>query len=241
MMKNRLFLSIALIFGVVGVALILVFGFGWAQNINKDPQAPVWARSEPTQENNNEAIPWNTSAQIPEGVQIQSPPDLPLRIDPLDSEDRVSYNASLRVAGSILRPRESNVEWSAGGQGGCLYAVSGDQYTWFNTPLYLEQGSTIKYFRMYYNDQNASSNSSAFLTIYDLYGNIVEEFGVTSSGTGENYATTAEFEHIVDYITYSYVINWSSNSLGSTQQVCGFRIYYQTPSMSAYLPLIEKD
>jgi len=30
MMKKRLFLSIALIFGVVGVALILVNGFGWA-------------------------------------------------------------------------------------------------------------------------------------------------------------------------------------------------------------------
>jgi len=62
MMKNRLFLSIALIFGVMGVALILVNGFSWSQNIDNEPQAPVWARSEPTRENNNEAILWNTSA-----------------------------------------------------------------------------------------------------------------------------------------------------------------------------------
>jgi len=127
----------------------------------------------------------------------------------------VSYNAFLRVAGSVLRPRESDVDWGVNNQGGCLYAVSGDQYTWFNTPLYLEQGSTIKYFRMYYNDQNASSNSFAFLTIYDLYGNVVDEFGVSSNGTGENYATTTELEHVVDYDSYSYVINWSSYSLGS--------------------------
>ena len=240
-MKKKISQLAVLIFGVVGVALILVNGFSLAQDIDNEPQALAWSRSEPTRENNNEAIPWTTSEKIPEGVQILSPPDLPLRIDPLDSEERVSYNAFIRVAGSVLRPRESDVDWGVNNQGGCLYAVSGDQYTWFNTPFYLEQGSTIKYFRMYYNDQNASSNSFAFLTIYDLFGNVVDEFGVSSNGTGENYATTAEFEHVVDYDTYSYVINWSSYSLGSTQQVCGFRIYYLTPSMSAYLPLIEKD
>lgn len=240
-MKKKLSLLAVLIFGFVCAALILVNEYGWAHNIDSESQVPAASSSEPVQEDNNETIPWNTSAPIPEGVQIQSPPDLPFRIDPVDSEERASYNASLRVTGSVLRPRESDVEWGVGGQGGCLYAASGDQYTWFNTPLYLEQGSTIKYFRMYYNDQNTSSNSSAYLTIYDLFGDIVEEFGVTSSGTGETYATTAEFEHIVDYESYSYVINWCSYSLGSTQQVCGFRIYYLTPSMSAYLPLIEKD
>jgi len=239
--KKKLSQLAALIFGFVCMSLILVNGYSWAQNIDNEPQVPARSSNEPVQEDNSEAIPWNTSAPIPEGIQIQSPPDLPFRLDPVDSEERVSYNASLRVAGSVLTPRESNVEWSVGGQGGCLYALSGDQYTWFTTPLYLEQGSTIKYFRMYYNDQNDSSNSAAYLTIYDLFGEIVEEFGVSSSGTGKSYATTAEFEHVVDYDYYAYVVQWSSNSLGSAQQVCGFRIYYQTPSTFSYLPLIEKD
>jgi len=239
--KKKLSQLAALIFGFVCMSLILVNGYSWAQNIDNEPQVPARSSSEPVQEDNSEAIPWNTSAPIPEGVQIQSPPDLPSRLDPVDSEDRVSYNASLRVAGSVLKPRESDVEWSVGSQGGCLYALSGDQYTWFNTPLYLEQGSTIKYLRMYYNDQNVSSNSSAFLTVYDLYGDLIEEFGVSSSGTGKAYVTSAEFEHVVDYDNYSYVIHWRANSLGSAQQVCGFRIYYLSPSISTYLPLIEKD
>jgi hypothetical protein len=239
--KKKLSQLAALIFGFVCMSLILVNGYGWAQNIDNEPQVIARSSSEPVQEDNSEAIPWNTSAPIPDGVQIQSPPDLPSRLDPVDSEERVSYNASLRVAGSVLKPRESDVEWSVGGQGGCLYALSGDQYTWFNTPLYLEQGSTIKYLRMYYNDQNVSSNSSAFLTVYDLYGDLIEEFGVSSSGTGKAYVTSAEFEHVVDYDNYSYVIHWRANSLGSAQQVCGFRVYYLSPSISTYLPLIEKD
>ncbi len=240
-MKKNIYRLITLFLGVLGLAMIFINGFGWAQEIDNDSQVPTWSNTDSIQENNKDAVPWNTSAPIPEGVQILSPPDRPFRIDPLDSEDRAGYNASLRIAGSILTPRESNVEWSVGGEGGCLYATTGDRYTWFNTPLYLEQGSTIAYFRMYYDDQNVSSNSSAYLTIYDLYGHIVDEFGVFSSGTGQNYATTAEIGHIVDYTSYSYVINWSPNSLGSDQQVCGFRIFYQTPLLSTYLPLIEQE
>ncbi|GAB4338258.1 MAG: hypothetical protein Kow0089_10030 [Desulfobulbaceae bacterium] len=142
---------------------------------------------------------------------------------------------SLRIAGSALKPRESNVEWTgAGGGGGCIYASSGTTNAVFNTPLILPQGSTVEYVRMYYNDSNATVDSRAWFTVYNLYGDLVNEWLVTSSGSsGYGYSTTDEINHTVDYDSYSYVLNWRPNSLGSDNQLCGFRIYYTPPAGSS--------
>jgi hypothetical protein len=155
-----------------------------------------------------------------------------------------SYDANLRFSGSVLKPRTSNVEWHVGGEGGCLYASSGDQYTWFTLPVTLPQGATVRYFRMYYNDQSATINCAAYFTVYDLYGSIVTEWGIFSSGTGQSYATTSEFEHTIDYSLYSYVIHWSPNVLGSDMQVCGFRLFYSSPptetkTKTVVIPLLD--
>lgn len=190
----------------------------------------------------NPQAPWSSSAPVPEGVSVASPPDPGGGVDPLDSEIDQTYNAFLRIAGSALKPRESNVEWSGSGGGGCMYANNGNEYAVFNTPIMLEQGATIKYLRMYFNDTNASLSSTAWFTVYDLYGAIVVEHAVSSSGSsGNGYATTSEFTQTVDYDNYSYVINWRPNDLGSDMQVCGFRIYYHTPSGPTYMPLITKE
>jgi hypothetical protein len=172
-----------------------------------------------------------------------NPPDQLLSVNDFDDTAALlaPYNADLRIAGAVLRPRESNVEWSAGGQGGCIYATSGDQYTWFNTPVYLPQGSTVKYFRFYWNDQNTSFNSQAYFTIYDLYGRIVDEWGIASYETGQSYSTTSEITHTIDYDYYAYVINWRPNVLENDMQGCGFRLFYHTPPGPIYLPLIERN
>jgi len=162
-------------------------------------------------------------------------------VDPLDRAPSATYNAFLRIAGSVLRPRTSDVEWHVGGEGGCVYGSTGSVYTWWNTPLYLPQNATIKYFRMYYNDQNSSINSAAYLTVYDLYGDIAEEWGISSSGTGEGYATTTELTHTVDYGLYSYVVQWQPRDLGTDMQACGFRIYYQTPPGAIALPVVTRS
>jgi len=151
-----------------------------------------------------------------------------------------TYNASVRIPVAGLKPRISNVEWHVGGEGGCTYASSGDIYTWWSTPLFLPQGSTLRYFRMYYNDQNISVNCEAFLTVYDLYGRIVVEWGIQSSGTGMTHVTTPQLEHVVDYDYYSYVINWRPNDSGTDMQVCGFKVYYLKPPSMAYMPIVEK-
>jgi hypothetical protein len=141
----------------------------------------------------------------------------------------LSAYAFWSINGGALKPRVSDVEWHIGGGGGCTYASSGDFYTWWSTPVYLPHGATLRYFRMYYNDQNFSVDCEAYLTAYDLYGDIVDEWGVSSSGTGMSYATTDELDHVVDYNSYSYVINWQPNDSGDDMQVCGFKVYYERP------------
>ncbi|MGD8473498.1 MAG: hypothetical protein PVH59_05200 [Anaerolineae bacterium] len=191
---------------------------------------------EPT--GNDPSVPQSGTAGIrPENLQAVS------GVSSLQEGDAVSdlaagYNATLRIPAAALKPRESNVEWSAGSDGGCAHAVSGDQYTWWVAPFYLPDGATLRYFRMYYNDQDVSVNCAAYLTVYDLYGRIVDEWGIFSSGTGQNYVTTAELDHQIDYSSYNYVINWSPNMIGSDMQVCGFRVYYEYNWGAALLPAV---
>jgi hypothetical protein len=223
-MKRYLALGAALTLGFLFIVM-LVSGIGWAQELGGD----------------NQTSPWPSSDPIPEGVQTQSPPDQPAVVDAADVEVAQTYNAYLRIAGAALKPRESNVEWSGvGGAGGCIYASSGSSNAVFNAPVYLQQGATVKYFRMYYNDQNASTNCSASFTVYDLYGVVADEWDVSSSGTGKTFVTTSEFTHTVDYGYYSYVVNWRPYDLGTDMQVCGFRIYYHTPPGATYLPFVTK-
>jgi hypothetical protein len=183
-----------------------------------------------------------SSANIPAGVAVSSSPDLPAqsRIEDIESAQQ-TYTASLRIVGSALKPRDSDVQWASSGGGGCVYASSGNQNTVFNTPLYLPQGATVKQLRMYFNDTLTSSNSIVWFTVYDLYGNIVYEWSVSSSGSaGLGYTTTSEFTHTVDYNSYSYVVNWRPYALGSGMQLCGLRLYYHTPPGYTYIPLVTR-
>jgi hypothetical protein len=95
---------------------------------------------------------------------------------------------------------------------------------------------------MYYDDTNGSANCSAYFTVYDLYGDIVDEWGVNSTGSGgEAYRDTSEFTHTVNYGLYSYVLHWRPNDLGSDVQLCGFRIFYHSPSSATFLPTVFRN
>jgi hypothetical protein len=142
---------------------------------------------------------------------------------------QTTYNSHFRLAGTALKPRDSDALYQPTGGGGCFYAEAGT-YNVYNAPLSLPQGSTLKYFRMYFNDTSAAIDSTAWLTVYDLYGAVVQEWSVNSSGSsGNGYATTSELTHVVDYWNYSYMINWRPYVTGSQMQVCGFRLYYFVP------------
>jgi len=82
---------------------------------------------------------------------------------------------------------------------------------------------------MYYADTSAS-NSTGWFTVYDLYGEIVEEYSVASVGdTGNSFNDSAPIDHLIDPSLYSYVLNWRPAVAGATMQLCGFRVFYNPP------------
>ena len=178
-----------------------------------------------------------------QGPEGSNPPVHPPGTAPTGQEDALALPAGPAVAeaetildasgyaiwnipGGALKPRISNVEWQANwSYPGCVYASSGDYDTWWSAPLNLPVNSVIRYFRMYYNDQNPSVDCEAFLTEYDFDEGIVEEWGLQSSGTGRGYVTTEV--NIEVFLLHSYAIHWRPRDLGSDMQVCGFQVFYE--------------
>ena len=147
--------------------------------------------------------------------------------------------SNLRVAGSTLRPTDSSVGWTAGDRGGCIYATSGTGEEKWNVPLYLPQGATVKQLRMYFYDAS-TSECVGWFTVYDRYGETINEWSVQSSGDEDyNYEISDVFTHTIDYENYSYVLNWRPVITGSDMQLCGFRVdYYPPPFGIAFLPSV---
>lgn len=133
---------------------------------------------------------------------------------------------SLRFAGSVLRQRTSADGTDVNVTGGCIYNSSGSSFGVLNTPVFLPDGATVETLRMFYYDTSAS-DSTGWFTVYDLYGAIVQEFPVSSSGTpGNSFNDSLPIGHVIDHSIYSYVLNWRPNVAGATMQLCGFRIFY---------------
>ncbi|MDX1436588.1 MAG: hypothetical protein R3335_07255 [Anaerolineales bacterium] len=189
-----------------------------------------------------DGLPWTSSAELEEGSQyvIMSPPDGPSKSGP-QADAAEGGLTSWRVIGSALRPRENDVSYTINGSGSCSYVTAGDASTVWNTPINLPQGSTVDTLRMYYYDTSAS-NTTAWFTIYDLYGSIVDEWSVSSSTSGGNsFNDSPQINHVIDYSVYSYLLNWRPIVTGSTLQLCGFRLFYEPPPFgSSFLPSISK-
>ena len=140
--------------------------------------------------------------------------------------DAPTVQSSWRVVGSTLRPRVNDVSYATNGSGGCVYVTAGSATTVWNTPLWIPDGANVQYLRIYVNDTSVS-NAQGWFSIYDLYGGLVQEFAVASTGTpGEAYFDTALINHVINYNLYSYVVNMRPSGTGSTLQFCGARIFY---------------
>ena len=134
-----------------------------------------------------------------------------------------------RIVGSTLKPRVNNVTYETSGSGGCAYVSAGSASTVWNTPVIVPDGANVQYLRIYVNDTSASDIQGWF-SVYDLYGGLVQEFGIASNGTpGTAYFDTTLINHVIDYGTYSYVINMRPNGIGSTLQFCGARVFFEPP------------
>lgn len=145
---------------------------------------------------------------------------------PVPEPADLGVQRSLRVAGSVLRERTSTDGTAVSTSGGCIYNSSGSSFGVLNTPVFLPNGATVETLRMYYNDTSAS-DSTGWFTIYDLFGAIVQEFSVGSTGSlGNSFNDSAPINHVIDHSLYSYVLNWRPTVTGATMQLCGFRIFY---------------
>jgi len=184
---------------------------------------------------------WLSSAEPPPGTSIESlsAPDVGPST-PREAEETAAL-ISWRVTGSAFKPRENDVSYAVNGNGSCTYVTAGSAFTVWNIPVVLPQGSHIDTLRMYYYDTNAS-NTTAWFTIYDLYGSIVNEWSVSSStNAGNSFNDSVQISHTLDYSVYSYMINWRPVVVGSTIQLCGFRIFYTPPPFGLnFLPLTTK-
>lgn len=182
-----------------------------------------------------------------EGVESSAPLDglpdkagVPLNEPVPAGAEAVAAIEDFRISGTALKPRGDDVSYIPTAGGGCFYASSGNSFRVFNAPLSFEQGSRIVAMRMYYDDTSAS-NSRAWFTVYNLYGDLVEEWSVDSIGnTGNGFNDTDTIDHVIDYLSYSYAVNWRPSDLGSDTQFCGVRFFYEPPSFLTFLPSVVK-
>ena len=165
-----------------------------------------------------EEVDWDV--MIPEGA----PDQFETNADPNWSEFYYYH-----VTGSALHPRDSAVEWSTGGSGGCLYQVSGDPYVIYNLHEEIPEGARIDYLRIFYYDTSASS-SYAWVTRYDDTGGLEDITNVASVGTaGYGTALSDYVGHVVDNTNYSYILNWRPYVNGTSMYLCGLRVAYRLP------------
>jgi hypothetical protein len=148
----------------------------------------------------------------------------------------------LTVAGSAFHPRNSTYTYAEAGNGDCIYQTAGSANGIFVADLQLPQGAVIDILRLFYYD-TSSSNSFAWLTEYSagaVYSDVAHTTSLDALGYG-NYADTS-FSYTVDDYTHSLVLNWRSNQLGSTIQLCAMRIrYWTTAPCCSFLPLTTKQ
>lgn len=190
---------------------------------------------------------WTSSAEAPAGPPLYrfSPADLPATavqdVRP-SSPDAPDALVSWRITGSALKPRQNDVSYTINANGSCTYVTSGSTFTTWNVAPMLPQGAVVSTMRIYYYDTSAS-NSLAWFTVYDLYGNIVQEWSVSTSGNlGNGFNDTSPINHTIDYSLYSYLLNWRPIVTGATMQLCGFRIFYEPPPFGiAFLPAITNS
>jgi hypothetical protein len=148
----------------------------------------------------------------------------------------------IHIAGSTFTPLygDTNPQYVFAG---CTYADSASTaHAIYNFPLTLPNGSTITSLRFYYNDTSASDGTLRLREMDD--GNNFNEIAVVSStgSSGLGYNTVTGLTHVVDYVNYSYVLQYYANVIGSTMQLCGVRIGYIPPGIfGVALPIVQKN
>ena len=184
------------------------------------------------------------------GVKVPPPPTTPTRTFTAPKPPAATAAAATptystyRVGGQALRP---NVDWVtydyylAGG--GCIYATSNPGEP-FSAQIHLPQGALIYYVLMRYYRLDTSYNCTGYLRIYDLYGQLVTQYPVTTGNCiGWEWGNPAYPNHTVDNNTYTYMVEWVPDVASSNMSCAGFEIHVQDPPVAgtkcAVIPLMQ--
>jgi hypothetical protein len=175
-----------------------------------------------------------------------SPDSEPTKVEPsLSAQEAVpdapTWNSNIRYVGATLKPRSNTVNYDVGGTGGgCVYATGGDTSEVWNVPLSLPNGAIVETMRMYFYDNDAGNNLRGWFTKYDLYGDIVSEWGVWSMTSGYAYVDVpiAPAETI-NYNAFSYLLNFRPYAATSNLMLCGFRLFYTVYNYN-FMPMVIK-
>ncbi len=190
-----------------------------------------------------EIVPSSGTGEASPGIQEAAP----VKVEPMPAFDlgltnAPTYNATIRFSGSALRPRASGVGFDTNGEGGCIYTTSGDPNVVWNLSLDLPQGAKIEWLRMAYYDNDPAHATTGWFTKYNLYGEVVNEWGVSSVDTPSKYSYSDVLitpTETIDYGSYSYLLNWRPSALSSNLQLCGFRLFYSLPPLN-FLPVVNR-
>lgn len=230
---------------LIATLTLLLLAFLWTQR--PAPSGASAAAGPPAGQGDQ----WQRSdAQPPPGTPLQqlSPPDArpsgALQDDAVPQTPAGVILRDFRLLGSVFRPRSSDVGFDWGSGGGCIYNSSGDPAEIWNAPVALPQGATVNTVRFYYDDQSADLNAMAWFSVYDLFGALVNEWPMSSTGD-DGYGiddTSPVIDHTIDYRSYAYALNWRPLQQGPTMQLCGFRIFYEAPPFGLnFFPYAAKN
>lgn len=143
-----------------------------------------------------------------------------------------------KIIGTAFDPRTSATTY-AYNFNGCVYETGGTDNR-FIAPLLLPDGATIKYLRLYFDDTNAGSDITAWLTRYQPGVTSEDLTSVTSTGSaGYGETLSPEITHEVDLVNWAYTIVIAPNANAVTNSFCGVRVaYYAPPIFAIALPAV---
>jgi len=247
MSTKRFWIVLAAVLVLVALTAVTVIAdpFGWASSeegvefeewigtvdavIGDDPDEPGYTgevvTSSGVPEASEGAIDLETLPAEP-GSEGEFRPD-EANIEVLESEPQWSEFYYDFSAGATMRPRASLTNW-AYDSGGCIHPSKGADL--FTLPLNLPDGVRIDYLRLYFYDTSTTTDSYAWITIYNGSGSTTDLIFVTSAGSaGYGYEVSDFVDHVVDNMNYSYVLNYANSTTSNTVRLCGLRVAYRLP------------
>jgi hypothetical protein len=167
---------------------------------------------------------------LPEGT----PPIVPdTSLSGINASDEALASFSyFRLVGTAFNPRTSTSTF-AYNFNGCIYETGGTDNR-FMAPIFVPDKSTIKYLRLYYDDTNAGTDITAWITRYQPGVTSEDLTSVTSIGSsGYGTILSSEITHTVDIVNWAYTLIIAPNANASTNSFCGVRVAYYAPNAYA--------